>query len=80
MGSPAANTLIRKGFRIMEERGKWFTDTLYAPFVMATFNPAFVLRQEGEAFVRARQTLIDDIAEAKQKLAEAPEQPKLTLF
>jgi DNA polymerase len=80
MGSPAANTLIHKGFRLTEERGIWFTDTIYAPFVMATFNPAFVLRQEGEAFTRVRQTLIDDIAEAKRKLAEAPEQPKLTLF
>ncbi|MCZ6676907.1 MAG: uracil-DNA glycosylase [Candidatus Poribacteria bacterium] len=80
MGSPAANTLIHKGFRMTEERGRWFTDTLYAPFIMATFNPAFVLRQEGDAFTRVRQTLIDDIAEAKRKLADAPEQPKLTLF
>ncbi len=80
MGSPAANTLIHKGFRMTEERGTWFTDTLYAPFVMATFNPAYVLRQEGEAYTHARQSLIDDIAEAKRKLAEVPEQPKLTLF
>ena len=80
MGSPAANTLIHKGFRMTEERGQWFTDTLYAPFVLATYNPAFVLRQEGEAYTRARQVLIDDIAEAKRKLSEAPDSPKLTLF
>ena len=80
MGSPAANTLIHKGFRMTEERGQWFTDTLYAPFVLATYNPAFVLRQEGETYTRARQVLIDDIAEAKRKLSEAPESPKLTLF
>ena len=80
MGSPAANTLIRKGFRMTEERGRWFTDTLYAPFVLATYNPAFVLRQEGEAYTRARQALIDDVAEAKRKLSEAPDSPKLTLF
>ena len=80
MGSPAANTLIHKGFRMTEERGRWFTDTLYAPFVLATYNPAFVLRQEGEAYTRARQALIDDIAEAKRKLSEAPDSPKLTLF
>lgn len=80
MGSPAANTLIHKGFRMTEERGQWFTDTLYAPFVLATYNPAFVLRQDGEAYTRARQDLIDDIAEAKQKLLEAPDSPKLTLF
>jgi DNA polymerase len=80
MGSPAANTLIHKGFRMTEERGRWFTDTLYAPFVLATYNPAFVLRQEGEAYARARQAVIDDVAEAKRKLSEAPESPKLTLF
>lgn len=80
MGSPAANTLIHKGFRMTEERGSWFTDTLYAPFVLATYNPAFVLRQEGEAYTRARQDLIDDVAEAKHKLSEVPESPKLTLF
>jgi DNA polymerase len=80
MGSPAANTLIHKGFRMTEERGQWFTDTLYAPFVLATYNPAFVLRQEGEAYTRARQALVDDVAEAKRKLAEAPDSPKLTLF
>ena len=80
MGSPAAHTLIHKGFRMTEERGRWFTDTLYAPFVLATFNPAFVLRQEAEAYTRARQALIDDVAEAKRKLSEAPDFPKLTLF
>ena len=80
MGSPAANTLIHKGFRMTEERGQWFTDTLYAPFVLATYNPAFVLRQEGEAYARARQAVIDDVAEAKRKLSEAPDSPKLTLF
>ena len=80
MGSPAANTLIHKGFRMTEERGQWFTDTLYAPFVLATYNPAFVLRQDGEAYTRARQALIDDVAEAKQKLSETPDSPKLTLF
>ena len=80
MGSPAANTLIHKGFRMTEERGEWFTDTLYAPFVLAAYNPAFVLRQEGEAYTRARQALIDDVAEAKRKLSEAPDSPKLTLF
>ena len=80
MGSPAANTLIHKSFRMTEERGQWFTDTLYAPFVLATYNPAFVLRQEGDAYTRARQALIDDVAEAKRKLSEAPDSPKLTLF
>ena len=80
MGAPAAKTLIHRSFRITEERGTWFTDTEYAPFVMATFNPAYILRQEGEDFTAMRQILIDDIAEAIRKLQEAPENPRLTLF
>lgn len=80
MGAPAAKTLIDRSFRITEERGVWFTDTHYAPFAMATFNPAYVLRQEGENFTALRQIVIDDIAEAKQKLQEPIEVPKLTLF
>lgn len=81
MGSPAAKTLIHKGFHITQERGIWFTDTRYAPFTMATFNPAYVLRMEGEDFVQGRQTLIDDIAEAKRKSEEgSPQPPQLTLF
>ena len=80
MGAPAAKALIQRSFRITEARGIWFTDTLYAPFAMATFNPAYVLRQEGEDFEIVRQTVIDDIAAAKRKLRESEEQPKLTLF
>ena len=80
MGAPAAKVLIRRSFRITEERGLWFTDTQYAPFVMATFNPAYILRQEDENFTAMRQILINDIADAVRKLKEAPEVPKLTLF
>ena len=80
MGAPAAKALIHRSFRITEERGVWFTDTLYAPFTMATFNPAYVLRQEGENFEVVQRILIDDIAEAKRKLHASEELPKLTLF
>ena len=80
MGAPAAKALIHRSFRITEERGTWFTDTQYAPFVMATFNPAYILRQEGEDFAAMRQILVDDIAEAARKLQEAAETPRLTLF
>lgn len=80
LGAPAAKTLIHSRFRITEERGVWFTDTRYAPFAMATFNPAYVLRQEGDNFTATRRTIIDDIGEAKRKLHEAKDIPKSTLF
>ena len=47
---------------------------------MATFNPAYVLRQEGENFTTLRNTVINDIAEAKRKLIEVKDLPKTTLF
>ncbi len=80
MGAPAAKVLIRRSFRITEERGVWFTGTVYAPFVMATFNPAYILRQEGDNYRRLRQTVIADIAEALHKLEAVPDAPQLTLF
>ncbi len=80
LGAPAAKTLIHPRFRITEERGKWFTDTRYAPFAMATYNPAYVLRQEGDNFTTTRRTIIDDIVEAKRKLDQAKDIPKSTLF
>ncbi len=80
LGAPAAKTLINSRFRITEERGVWFTETLFAPFVMATFNPAYVLRQEGTNYISMRKTVIDDIAEAKQKLLVVKDLPKTTLF
>jgi len=80
MGAPAAKVLIHRSFRITVERGVWFTDTTYAPFAMATFNPAYVLRQEGENFTTLRQAVVDDIAEAMRKLQEAVDIPQLTLF
>lgn len=82
VGNPAANLLIHKGFKMLEERGKWFADSPYAPFIMATLHPAFVLRQHGSAFERSRSQLVEDLMEAKRK-AESTDQrggAQMTLF
>jgi DNA polymerase len=79
LGAPAANTIIHKGFKIMQERGQWF-ECAYARYAMATLHPAYVLRQQGEAYETARRALVTDIAAARQKVIEAKREPKLTLF
>lgn len=79
LGASAASVIIRKNFRMTQERGQWF-ESPYAPFAMATFHPAYVLRLHGEAFESARQALTQDIASARQKVIEAKKRPKLTLF
>lgn len=80
IGGPSASVIIHKGFKMTEERGKWFTDSPYAPFVIAVCHPAYVLRLKNEAFDTARELLKTDIASAKKKFLEEKDQPEMTLF
>jgi DNA polymerase len=79
LGAPSANTIIHKGFRMMQERGQWF-ESKYARYAMAALHPAYILRQEGEAYEASRRSLVEDIASARQKVIEARKEPKMTLF
>ena len=74
VGAPAANTIIHKGFRMTGERGKWFTTSQYAPWVMAVFHPAYILRLHGPAYDAALETLVEDLARARQKVIEVKRQ------
>jgi len=80
LGAPAANTLIHKNFRMTQERGQWFTTSPYCRYIMAALHPAFILRQQGEAFQTTRRLLVEDIAAARQKVIEAKKEPPRSLF
>jgi DNA polymerase len=86
LGAPSANVVIHKNFKITQERGRWFENTAYAPWAMATLHPAYVLRQHGDAYEAAKQSLVGDIGAARQKVIEArraaraPSKPQETLF
>lgn len=69
LGSPAASTLIHKNFKIMQERGQWFSNR-YAPAVIAALHPAYILRQAGEAYERAYQSLVEDLTAARERARE----------
>ena len=79
LGAPSANTIIHKNFKMTAEHGKFF-ESKYARAAIAALHPAYVLRQQGEAFDAARKTLVDDIAAARQKVVELKREPKLSLF
>lgn len=79
LGAPSASAIIHKGFRMTQERGQWF-ESRFAPYAMAAWHPAYILRLQGEAYDAARQALVDDIAAARLKVIEARRKPKLTLF
>lgn len=79
IGGPSANTLIHPGFRMIQERGKWF-ETKYCRHTMAVLHPAFILRKEGDDYASARQSLVDDLAAARDRAKAAKSEPKLSLF
>jgi uracil-DNA glycosylase family 4 len=59
LGGPAAKTIIDKDFRITKDRGKWYDlDGIKA---MATFHPAYVLRQRGEDLQNTKRLVWKDI-------------------
>jgi DNA polymerase len=80
LGAPAANEVIHRNFRMTQERGQWFTTSSFAPWVMAAFHPAYVLRMHGPGYDAARASLVGDIANARLKVIEARKQAKATLF
>ncbi len=60
LGGPAAKTIIDKDFRITKDRGKWY-DLDGGVKAMATFHPAYVLRQRGEDLQNAKRLVWRDI-------------------
>lgn len=74
LGGPASSSIIHKDFRMTQERGRWFTDTPFAPWVMASWHPAYVLRQGGEFYERNRGELLADIDQCRKKVIEIRQQ------
>ena len=64
---------------MMQERGRFF-ETKYARYAIAALHPAYILRQEGEAYDAARASLVADIEAARKKVIEAKKEPPKTLF
>ena len=79
LGAPAASVIIHKGFKMTQERGQFFPSK-YARYAIAGLHPAYILRQQGEAFDAARASLVADIEAARKKVIEAKKEPPTTLF
>ncbi len=59
LGGPAAKTVIDKDFRITKDRGKWYD--VNGVKTMATFHPAYVLRQRGDDLKNTKRLVWKDI-------------------
>ena len=72
LGGPAAKTVIDKDFRITKDRGKWYEiDGVKA---MATFHPAYILRQRGEDLQNTKRLVWKDIQNVYAEYQKALEE------
>ena len=72
LGGPAAKTIIDKDFRITKDRGRWH-DLEGGIKAMATFHPAYVLRQRGGDLQTAKRAVWRDIQEVYNEYRKAME-------
>jgi uracil-DNA glycosylase len=73
LGGPAAKTLIDKDFRITKDRGRWY-DLEGGIKAMATFHPAYVLRQRGDDLQNTKRLVWKDIQNVYAEYQKALEE------
>lgn len=76
LGAPSAKFVIKKDFKMTQERGIVFP-TKYAKYAIAALHPAYILRQAGETYDGGKSLLIADIDLARRQVIEAKKEPKL---
>lgn len=85
LGAPAAKSFLGREFAITRMRGRWYEGPLGSA-LMATFHPAYLLRQTGGELEAVKRLVWDDLKAVRAKLDEptadaavavTPEQPTL---
>ena len=73
LGAPAAKSFMGDKFSITKQRGQWFDGPSGVP-VIATFHPAYILRQTGGAMTEVKKLVFSDLKQIRARLSEpAPE-------
>lgn len=72
LGAPAAKTVIDRDFRITQDRGRWYEKG--GAKAMATFHPAYVLRQRGDDLQRTKRLVWKDIQAVHAEYLKAMEE------
>jgi DNA polymerase len=69
LGAPAAKSFMGEKFSITKQRGQWFEGPLGIP-VIATFHPAYILRQTGGAMSEVKKLVYADLKQVRARLDE----------
>ncbi|HLH20947.1 MAG TPA: uracil-DNA glycosylase [Chloroflexota bacterium] len=67
VGATAGRALIGRDFKMTRDRGQWRCAANGTP-TLATYNPAYVLRLEGDARQRAEAEVAADLASVRDRL------------
>lgn len=78
VGAPSAKFIIKKDFRMTQERGIVFP-TKFARHAIAALHPAYILRQAGQDNDGGKSLLIADIELARKMVIEAKNELKPVL-
>jgi uracil-DNA glycosylase len=70
LGAPAARSFLGGKFSITRQRGQWFAGPLGIPLI-ATFHPAYVLRQTGGELTAVKRLVWDDLKALRARLDES---------
>ena len=77
LGAPAAKSFLGEAFSITKQRGQWFTGPRGIA-TMATFHPAYILRQTGGELNAMKRLVFADLKALRAKVDEpapVPEAP-----
>ena len=69
LGAPAAKSFMGEKFSITKQRGQWFDGPLGIP-VIASFHPAYILRQTGGAMTEVKKLVWADLKAVRARLDE----------
>ena len=72
LGAPAAKSFMGEKFSITKQRGQWFEGPLGIP-IIASFHPAYILRQTGGAMTEVKRLVWADLKEVRDRLRAAAE-------
>jgi DNA polymerase len=66
LGAVAAKWLLGKDFKLTQQRGEWLASS-YAPHVLATVHPAYVLIQPDESRATVEETFFGDLRRVAER-------------
>jgi uracil-DNA glycosylase len=69
LGAPAAKSFMGEKFSITKQRGQWFEGPSGIP-VIASFHPAYILRQTGGAMTEVKRLVWSDLKKVRARLDE----------